>query len=230
MLGLKGVLVDFGWTVAYVDHDDDRKYAEGIASILKNYGHQNTLGEVMPILYAAYRSTTKGEVKTLYDFWKLFLGKLGIPENPELIRELRELQERHASTMFGLYSGTGQVLSALKRKYRLALVSNCAIGLSDVVEALGLTRFFDAVVLSYEVGVRKPDSRIYLEALRKLKLRPEDCAFVSDEISDLEGARKVGLKTVLVRQGNRTMHEAKDPNFKPDRQCNRISDIAKLLL
>jgi len=56
----------------------------------------------------------------------------------------------------------------MKDKYKLALVSNCAIGLSDVLSALGLTRFFECIILSYQVGVRKPDEHIYLEALRGL--------------------------------------------------------------
>ena len=77
--------------------------------------------------------------------------------------------------------------------------------------------------------MRKPDRRIYLEALQRLKLRPEECVFVSDAISDLEGAREVGLKTILIRQGEYTAHGAKDPNFKPDFQCKHISEIIDYL-
>ena len=77
--------------------------------------------------------------------------------------------------------------------------------------------------------MRKPDRRIYLEALKRIRLKPDECVFVSDEISDLEGAREVGLKTILVHQGPNTLQKAKDPNFKPDFQCNHISEITGLL-
>ena len=58
-------------------------------------------------------------------------------------------------------------------------------------------------------------------------------AYVDEEddrrYSDLEGAREVGLKTILVRQGEHTTHNAKDPNFKPEFQCNKISEILNFL-
>jgi putative hydrolase of the HAD superfamily len=58
---------------------------------------------------------------------------------------------------------------------------------------------FDAVVFSYEIGVRKPASVIYLHALDALDVRPADAIFVGDGGSDEHrGARAVGMQTVLV--------------------------------
>jgi FMN phosphatase YigB (HAD superfamily) len=70
---------------------------------------------------------------------------------------------------------------------------------------------------------------MYLEALGCLGLEAYDCVFVADEISDLEGAREIGLRTMLVRQGPDTFHEARDVNFEPDFQINRISEITDFL-
>jgi putative hydrolase of the HAD superfamily len=94
---------------------------------------------------------------------------------------------------------------------------------------LGISSFFKGIVLSYEVGVRKPDRHIYVWALQSINLASSDCVFVSDEISDLEGAKEVGLKTLIVRQGSLTAREAKDPDFAPDFRCDSISEITKLL-
>ena len=229
MLVLKGVLIDFGNTLAYVDEERDRKYREEIVSILEEHGYRKTLDDLTSLLYDAYRSSSKGEVKDIYEFWELFLKSMGISENPQLIEKLTELWNSHVPKIFKLYDGVYSILSALRKKYKLALVSNCAVGLSDVIRALGLTRFFECIILSYEVRLTKPDNRIYLEALHRLELTPRECIFVSDEIGDLEGAREVGLKTILVRQGGRTMHKAKDPNFKPDLECNHISEIVQFL-
>jgi FMN phosphatase YigB (HAD superfamily) len=77
--------------------------------------------------------------------------------------------------------------------------------------------------------VRKPDKRMYLEALKCLELEAQECVFVADEISDLEGARENGLKTMLVQQGHSTFQEAKDLNFKPDFQITQISELTKIL-
>jgi len=235
-LNLRGVHIDFGYTLAYLNEEDIKRYREELVSILRKYGYTKTLDDLVPILDSTYRSSTKGEVKDIYEFWEILLKNLGMRESPILVQELTELRKNHVPTRFRLYDNVVSVLSALRKKYKLALVSNCFVGLSDVLEALNLTHFFDCVVLSYEIGVKKPDKRIYLEALQRLKLRPEQCVFVSDSISDLEGAREVGLKTILIHQGKYPFsfaswrpQVAKDPNFKPDFQCKHISQIIQYL-
>jgi len=45
----------------------------------------------------------------------------------------------------------------------------------------------------------------------------------------LEVAKKLGMRTLLVRQGSNTLCEAEDPDFKPDFQCENISEITKFL-
>ncbi len=228
-MNLKGVLIDFGYTLADLNRENVRKYREELVSILTGYGYNKTVEDLAPILDSLYRSTSTGEVKDLYGFWKLLLTNLSMPENQNLISELMELRKRHIPTRWRLYEGVIPVLSDLRNKYKLALVSNCFVGLSDILEALDLPRFFKCIILSYKVGVRKPDKQMYLEALRCLRLESGECIFVSDQISDLEGAREVGLKTLLVRQGEYTTRDAKDPNFKPDYKCNYISEITNFL-
>jgi HAD superfamily hydrolase (TIGR01509 family) len=226
MSTIKGVLIDFGNTLAYVD---DKRYREDIGIILRKHGYNTTVKAITPLLYDAYRSSARGEAKNIYEFWTMFLTSLNIPENPLIIRELTEARNHHKATMLKLYNRVIPVLSNLKKKYKLALVSNCSVGLSEILEAMDLTRFFECLVLSYEVRSKKPDRSMYHEALRRLKLPPEDCVFVSDEISDLEGARVVGLRTILVRQSEHTTDNANDPHFQPDYQCTHISQITQFL-
>jgi putative hydrolase of the HAD superfamily len=103
------------------------------------------------------------------------------------------------------------------------------MGTREEINNLDLSKFFEHMSLSNEVGVRKPDKRIYLDTLKALTLEGHECIFVADEISDLEGARPLKMKTLLVRQGSNTYSEAKDPNFKPDLECKRISEITRFL-
>jgi putative hydrolase of the HAD superfamily len=228
-LNLKGILIDFGDTVGYIDHDENGRYERALLSIVRRYGYRKSLGELSSSLGKAYWKSNKGEIRDFQEFWEMFLKDLGVPKSPAVIENLQQHRIGHYSTIFKLYEGTISVLTILRRKYRLALVSNCAVGLSDVLQTLDLERFFECIVLSYEIGVRKPDRRIYLEALQRLKLRSDECIFVADEISDLEGAREVGLETMLVRQGPHTTHEAKNRNFKPNFECNSISEITRFL-
>ena len=229
-MNLKGFLIDFGDTLAYIDKDGSRKYTEALLFILQKHGYRGDSDDLALGFDDAIVNSMKGELKNLQEFWNLLLENLGIYNKSEvLIEELEKVRNRYSTTVFRLYNGALQVLAVLQKKYELALVSNCAIGTSDVVRDLGLIGYFDCITLSYEVGVRKPDRRIYVDALKCLKLEPHDCIFVADEISDLEGAREVGMKTILVRQGLNTFNEAKDRNFQPDFQCNSISGITRFL-
>lgn len=56
---------------------------------------------------------------------------------------------------------------------------------------------FDAVVISAEVGIRKPDPKIFLLATERIGCAPADCAFVDDFPVNVEGARAVGMHGVL---------------------------------
>jgi len=227
---VKGVLIDFGDTLAYVDKRNNKKYVEGLLSILKNHGYQHNVDDLNLRLSGLYYESSKGLIRSHERFWESLLTSLDMPVDPRVVNELEDFREQNYATMFKLYEDVLPVLSGLHQKYRLALVSNCAVGLSQVIKTLGIADFFDAIVLSYEVGARKPDKRIYVEATRRIQLDPGKCMFVSDEISDLEGANELGMKTLFVRQGNSADPDAKNPNFTPTFQCNHIGEIAKFLL
>ena len=82
--------------------------------------------------------------------------------------------------------------------YRLGLISN---GRSPFQEnnfkALGLNTFFASVVVSEAIGIRKPDSGIFMHSCRQLNTAPEHCVFIGDnEIADIQGAQKAGMKTI----------------------------------
>ncbi len=229
-LRLSGVLIDFGETLAHLDKNANRRYERNLHTLLRKKGYPKELNQVSTALLASLGGSTKGEFLTIHEFWRDFLRNLQIDQmSREFIEELEEVRSHHSATIFKLYDGVPKVLSDLQGKCQLALVSNCAIGTADVIDALGIRDYFEAVILSYEVGVRKPEKRIYLEALAQLELEPHVCIFVADEISDLEGARNVGLKTVLVRQGYLTTLNAKDQHFQPDFECGHIAELARFL-
>jgi HAD superfamily hydrolase (TIGR01509 family) len=229
LVKFKGLLIDLGDTLSYIDENNYRRYKEGLLAILIRNRKQVDLRSLTLALELIYGKSSLGEVKDFEEFWKLVLMSLNVSAEPKLIKELDDSRILNYATIFGLYEGALRILPILERKYKLALVSNCAIGVRDAIGALGISSFFQGVILSYEVGARKPDGRIYVWALQSINLEPSDCVFISDEISDLEGAKEVGLKTLLVRQGSHTTYEAKDPNFVPDFQCNSISEITKIL-
>jgi putative hydrolase of the HAD superfamily len=67
-----------------------------------------------------------------------------------------------------------------------------------VIEALGLTDEVDATILSFEVGVAKPDAGIYEAALQRLGVSSEEATFVDDQAGYCDGAAAVGIATFLI--------------------------------
>jgi putative hydrolase of the HAD superfamily len=87
--------------------------------------------------------------------------------------------------------GMTRVLVAAKQHgLRTALLSNSWGNDYDRGDWAGL---FDAVVISGEVGLRKPDPEIFLLTARRIGLRPRQCVFVDDLAVNVRGARAVGM-------------------------------------
>jgi HAD superfamily hydrolase (TIGR01549 family) len=228
-INVKAILLDFGGTLAYSHQPTWNKYQKALLLTLKNHGHPTTPDHLRTALDKLYIRNTQGKFKNFTQYWTTFALQQNMLTQTNLVKDLEAVRKQEFRTLYRLYNHAIPTLSQLHEKYRLALVSNCSMGTRKEINNLGLAKFFEHMSLSYEVGVRKPDKRIYLDALKALTLKGSVCVFVADEISDLEGARALKMKTLLVRQGSSTHDEAKDPNFKPDAECHRISEIMRLL-
>jgi putative hydrolase of the HAD superfamily len=83
-----------------------------------------------------------------------------------------------------------------------AVISNSNGTIAGLLAGLGLGRHLDFVIDSFEVGVEKPDARIFQIALARAGLQPEQAAYVGDLYSvDVLGARAAGLPAVLMDPG-----------------------------
>ena len=105
------------------------------------------------------------------------------------------------SSYYSLAASTHALLEALRaRGLKLALVSNTASPLwllQPILDRQGLTDRVDAIVLSSEVGKRKPHPAIFEQALTQLGVESSDALFVGDRIeADVLGASRVGMTTV----------------------------------
>jgi epoxide hydrolase-like predicted phosphatase len=85
----------------------------------------------------------------------------------------------------------------LRPRYRTGMLSNT--WMCDgraMAQELGITDCFDVFVTSAEVGVMKPDPRIYQVALEKLEIKPPEAVFVDDFVENVEGARRLGMRAI----------------------------------
>jgi putative hydrolase of the HAD superfamily len=90
-----------------------------------------------------------------------------------------------------------ELLRALRRNYRLVLLSNTnAIHFDMIRENYPLLRNFDSFVLSYEVGAMKPSPVIYRRAIAEAQCQADECFFTDDIAEYVEGAREQGIDAV----------------------------------
>jgi len=104
------------------------------------------------------------------------------------------------------------------------VISNSNGTIRSVLESLDLAGHCDFVLDSSEVGIEKPDARIFLMALERARVPAEAAAYVGDLYSvDVLGARRAGIRAVLLDPGG--LWGARDCTMAPD-----VADAVRLLL
>ena len=131
------------------------------------------------------------------------VGELGLALEVEELRQISEasIAAWHAYTQ--LDPEAKSVLGELQGRYKLALISNFdhPPHVHQLLDELALRPFFDAVVVSGDVGVKKPDPAIFAPALEQTGLVADEAIFVGDSPEDdVAGARAAGLQPVLIRR------------------------------
>lgn len=102
-----------------------------------------------------------------------------------------------------IFPKTRDTLTILKEDFciKLGLISNftSTMAIHDFLTHLDLKHFFDVIVVSSEVGMRKPHRHIFKIGLQKMEVEPIESAFVGDDIvCDIAGAKNMGMVTILV--------------------------------
>jgi len=151
-----------------------------------------------------------GQDRLFDDFDK---GLISVPEFRDAVRlkaqrpDLTDQQIDHAwnALLIGVPEGKHEILENLKQNYRTFLCSNnnelhYAYCMNHIHEKYGVPnndQFFERTYYSHLEGVRKPDSAIFERLLEQNQLNPEESLFIDDSPQHLEGAKKLGIQTVL---------------------------------
>lgn len=123
--------------------------------------------------------------------------------SPQLIAETVATLHRQCLPDVTLIDGAATTLQQLQALgYRLGLISNAAYGpfLSWTLAHFGLLDFFEHVVVSADVGIRKPDLKIFGIALDRMGLAPEETVYVGDDFTkDIAASKKAGMRAIWYR-------------------------------
>jgi len=131
------------------------------------------------------------------------LNNLGLRTSPDDVRIKTALNiffEDYVKS-FELRPCARELLERVSTDFKLGLISNFTYApvIYVALRRLAINKFFNAVLVSADVGWRKPNKRIFEEALRRLGVKPEETVYVGDSpLEDIEGAEALGIKTVFV--------------------------------
>lgn len=134
-------------------------------------------------------------------YWEMYyshlLRTLGICD-VSLRLELVSLA-RTSSYWSRIRPGTTEVLAAMKRSYRLAVISNSDGHMAERLATAGLGQYFEHVIDSGNVGHEKPAPQIFQAALAAMSVSAERALYLGDIYSvDYLGAQKVGMQAMLM--------------------------------
>lgn len=123
--------------------------------------------------------------------------------------------------------GTFEVLDQLSECYRLAIVSNHYSWLMDYLKELGLSRYFESIIISEDVGVAKPNIQIMQIVLEELSLKAEQCLYVGDQPFDVLCSKQVGMDSAWIAAEDFNLPD--DISYKEDYKIHSLKDLIKIL-
>lgn len=138
-----------------------------------------------------WHSALTGEID-MFTYWQ----KIGPLLNLHSNQALKRFQERYYADE-KINNCVVQIIQNLSKNYKLAVLSNHPHGLHDWLADWQIDRFFKVIVCSADVGLVKPDARIFELLLQRLKEFPEHVAFIDDTNEHVATAQALGMHGIL---------------------------------
>jgi HAD superfamily hydrolase (TIGR01549 family) len=140
-----------------------------------------------------FPSLTRELVKSLY----------GIEPNEEQLAQLLQVRFEATTSTIEVDPAVPKLLEALSQRFRIGLISNYpdANAIRHSIERLDLAKFFDAVVVSGDIGHVKPHPQVFEKIVSEIQVKASRCLFIGDNwLGDIQGARRFGMHAIFITQ------------------------------
>jgi putative hydrolase of the HAD superfamily len=154
--------------------------------------------------------------------WASALAEHGV-NDPFFAEELSTAFQEERRSRHLPFPEAASILRELEKKYRLGLITNGVPDLQrEKLEGADLTRYFDSITISGDIGAGKPDPRIFEVAMEQLATRPETALMVGNSLKrDIAGAQRAGLRAVWVNRSGVACRE----DITPHAEVRNLSDL-----
>jgi putative hydrolase of the HAD superfamily len=198
---IRAFLIDLFDTLVYINED---LYLHWRGSMARHF-HSDTV-EFRDFWWQHAPDRFLGKIKSTEDMLALAAAHFGVELGAQ-DRDILASQEREKLFSFShIYPHALEALQTMKRGgFLLALVSNASDNARPLLNHLMLSSFFDVMIISCEVGMMKPDVRIYERALSALGVSPAESLFIGDgACQELDGAHEAGIISIRIVQDPQT--------------------------
>ena len=161
------------------------------------------------------------------EHFQALFGELGVEADVEHVLAMR--RERARRVLVPRPDALPTLDELRRRGHLLGMISVCTQDVPEVWDDTPLGGKFDVTVFSCDVGVSKPDRRIYELACEQLEVEAGECLFVGDGANDeLPGAERAGLDAIQLRAPGEAL--TPDGEAWAGRSVERLSDLLQLSL
>ena len=206
----------------YLGFDVDEKSRKNIADAISKAANEQIMKE------------QNGAPRMSDEDFEIVLDKAALrcvnfgKENPEYLEKLRRLPMPNQELV--IIPGTIEALYIFKDMgFRLGIVSNHRAWLPDYLKEIGLSQFFETIVVSEIVGVEKPDMRIMQIALENLSLslNASSCLYVGDHPFDVLCAKNAGTDCAWLTAPDNILPESVP--YKEDYRIQKLQDLINFI-
>ena len=215
--------------------------AEGKACIdsmynsLRSFGYTFTDTDFLTNYQAAtssYRTTRNSELREINNCTWISetLKRMGYETEPTHPQVISVVENYFKPWKIELAPDAIDILQKINGRYTVSLVSNFTDSkfLKKTLKELGITLFFDHIIISDDVGWRKPHPQIFKQFLESSNVKANEAVFVGDNPeADVKGAKDLGIKTVLLKAPN--IINLENIDVQPDFTVNSLTEFLELI-
>jgi len=238
---LKGAIFDLGETLMHLTVTWEQVREWRMKAIYETFTEHGVIlnpGDVKREYLRLHEEESEHAARTLEEieiresFVKLF-DRLGVkpgqqPEMEDLVKRFFALE----AESWILFPGIPEMLQRVRDLgLKMGLLSNARNdwAVREIMERLGLTRYFDVILTSAALGVRKPRPEPFREMLRLLRIEAAGAVMVGNSMeADVAGAAPLGIKTIRVMFGDNVdeLTIGRESTVDPDVTVSAASDVA----
>jgi len=198
------LFLDYGGLIFNYDFNKDtlaRAHKLALSYINSLNRHQispRTLGDAHNNAIQAYLTTRQKDNSEwpMNRIINLMFNNLGIKADLKELENIYKFNDHDSKS----FPNTKPILQQLLQNHKLGIISNLPHdSLIYELDREKMLEMFNPIVISYQVGYRKPHPAIYQEAMKRANTTPENSIFASHDKEEVEGAEKVGMKGILVK-------------------------------